>query len=370
VSRRHLLPAIIGLVLLGVVVALVFQLSWQSQVLDLGFQGEAARNPLYLAERLLVALARQADGLRVVPERERLAPGDTLVMNTPSYTLTRQQMNALLDWVAGGGHLISRVHDEYDPYEDWGTDLLLDTLEIGVDGDGADDRDAAGQHSRSATGLEVRFAGRLRLQPAADEALFRIGDESGAYLLQYGWGEGWLTVLTDLSVFDNERLMEADHAEFFWQLMGAGADSGSIWLQYTRQVPSLLELLLRHAWMPLLGGTLALAAWLWQRAWRFGPLLVSTEAGRRSLLDHVQASGRFLWRRQLAAVLLAAVRRRSQRRLARRVPGWRKLGDDERAVHAARLARLPLSEVRAALTADRTDDFLSTVQILSKLANL
>ena len=368
--KRRLLLGGGVLLLLLLLLGLASQLSWRERTLDLGFQGEAARNPLYLAERLLVALGREADGVRVVPEGARLAATDTLLMATPSYTLTRGQMDGLLDWVVRGGHLITRVHDEYDPLDTWGTDLLLDALEVSVTRSGDDDPGASARRSREATGLALRFDGGLRLHPMGDEPLFRIDAEHGAYVLQYGRGEGLVTLLTDLSVLHNDALVEADHAEFLWQLAGQAAGAGKIWLQYTRQVPSLLALLLRHAWMPLLGLALCLAAWLWARARRFGPLLEARVEARRSLLDHVRASGRFFWRHNLSPVLLAAVRRRGQRRLARRIPGWRGLNDAERARHAARLARLPPEAVQVALRADRTDDFFNTVKILSKLATL
>lgn len=359
---------VVALVLV-LVVSLVSQLSQRERRLDLGFQGEAARNPLFLAERLLVQLGSQADSVAVVPEPEALAPADTLIMVTPAYTLTRQRLAGLLDWVEGGGFLIAQVRDQYDLSSVNESNLLLETLGVDVMPSVAPE-DPSDRPSLDATGLSVFFEGFLRLQPTGVEPLFRIADEHGALLLQYGLGDGRVTVLTDLTIFSNERLVEADHADFLWELAVRHLGDGKVWLQYSHRVPSLLALLFHHGWMLVLGLSLALVAWLWQRGLRFGPMVVPFGTGRRSLLDHIQASGRFLWRHNLAPVLLAAVRRRSQRRLVRRISGWRSLGDEARAVQAARLAGLSPEAVGKALRADHTDDFLTTVKILKKLETL
>ena len=71
------------------------------------------------------------------------------------------------------------------------------------------------------------------------------------------------------------------------------------------------------AWLPLL---LALLAWLWARMQRFGPLLPPPAAERRSLLEHIVASGEHSYRYGYAHLLHAAVRDAFLARLRRRDP--------------------------------------------------
>ena len=77
-------------------------------------------------------------------------------------------------------------------------------------------------------------------------------------------------------------------------------------------------LLLRRGWPALLPALVALLLWLWQRSERFGPILPERATPRRALLEHVRASGEFLFRRgqplAMHRALLARVRRRIEQR--------------------------------------------------------
>jgi hypothetical protein len=63
---------------------------------------------------------------------------------------------------------------------------------------------------------------------------------------------------------------------------------------------------------------LLLAAWLWHIIPRFGVVRAEPQIERRSLIEHLRAIGRFLWRQQALGVLLDAARANLGARLALR----------------------------------------------------
>ncbi len=130
--------------------------------------------------------------------------------------------------------------------------------------------------------LQVRFRSNLRLNDAPWQVV--------------RWGRGQVTLLIDLSLFANQRLINHDHADFLWALFQQNPAGGAFWLQYRMLTPSLVELLWQRAWMPLLGILLTLLATLWRYSRRLGPCLTPRSSEQRRLAEHLQASSRFLWR--------------------------------------------------------------------------
>ena len=147
--------------------------------------------------------------------------------------------------------------------------------------------------------LQVRFQSDLRLNDAPWLSIRR--------------GRGRVTLLSDPGLFDNRRLADHDHADFLWALLQHNP-GGAVWLQYRRLTPALAQLLWQHAWMPLLGLTLTLLAALWHYSRRLGPVLAPRASEPRRLVDHLQASSRFLWRHGAGPMLLHAARQFVQRR--------------------------------------------------------
>jgi hypothetical protein len=82
--------------------------------------------------------------------------------------------------------------------------------------------------------------------------------------------------------------------------------------------PPFLEWVRRDAWPVLAAAALLLVLWLARIIPRFGPLVPDAPPVRRSLLEHVVASGRFLWSRGAGAELVEAVSERAARTARRR----------------------------------------------------
>ncbi len=270
--------------------------------------GEVARrNPFYAAERLLTRLGRTVHSVRWLAELpESLAAADIVLVAVPTYVLSAAESQRLLDWVNRGGHLIISVQHEFE-VDEQRHDPLLDSSRVNSRRvESASTEPVSVELNGAMPPLQVQFQSRLRL--------------NGAPWTQFNWGKGRVTLLTDMGLFTNGRLADYDHADFLWALV-QHHPGGQIWLQYRMLVPSLAELLWRHAWMPLLGLLLTLLAALWRASRRLGPLLAPRAGEQRRLAEHLYASSRFLWRHGAGPVLLQAARQYTLRRLEHRRPG-------------------------------------------------
>jgi hypothetical protein len=252
----------------------------------------------------------------------------TLVMTGSRIELGAQRSAALLAWVQAGGHLIVVPDSTQDGAGRAETDALLQPLGVtrvratlkpqgiylptNVDWPAAPDF------------MQVAFAPGWKLLARGVKPTFSVADETGVHLLQYRYGSGLMTVLSDAGFMQNGAIGRYDHAAMLWFLTHTRV-SAPIWLVAAGDMPPLWQWLAKRAPLALLSVALLLAAWLWARSRRFGPLRAEAPLARRRLLDHIDASGRFLWRHHQRAALLNAARSAVWRGLETRHPAWVRL---------------------------------------------
>jgi len=380
-SRRANALRIVLLALLGV--GLVAAGTWWwlrtyervKSTLDLPPKGEASYNPLYA---LKIALGK--DGRRV-DSRQRLGLGahplnaaDTLLLLGDPRTLSADEVAALLAWVDAGGHLIMRtpppgqeVGEEPVPLLDDLGIVVLDTDPVceGLQVPGMS------HHYEFCQGRRFYFYGDEDADAAEVAAIW--GDEENA---EYGYarvlrGKGTVDVLADLDFLTNEKLEDREHAALTRQLLQPNwADGGTFHLIYSANMAPLWRLLLDHAWRVLLPALLALLLWLWMRAERLGPLRPAPAPDRRSLLEHVQASGDHLYRYGRRAALYAAAHDAFLRRLRRRDPYAAALEGPAQIDAIAARTGMTTADVDAALRYPRPGDAKDFVLRIAKLLQL
>jgi hypothetical protein len=113
-----------------------------------------------------------------------------------------------------------------------------------------------------------------------------------------------------------------------------------------------------------------LLIWLWYASMRFGPVLPAPALARRRLLEHIEASGRFLWRGGQAERLLKGVRQSLYRTLELRHPAWASLPSAELYRRLAELARVPKDEVQNALLYIHAGNEHEFTKVISTLEHL
>ena len=409
--RRRLIG---WLALAGVAVALFFATCERDEVeLPRGYVGEAARNRYYAAQQLLSRMGMPAQSFSDVGVLASLPPeNSTLVIPTPRRAVDDETSERLMDWVARGGHLVVVTWELWDD-PNRNPDRILDAVGVhqylnqpadappepdakpapppddGDDGSGGDDVDGddgpAGDEPPAEpaiaevdfpdrdTPLQARFDPRFRLEvsdEAAAAVVLEILDTNGAHFVTVRHGKGLVTGLSDDYFLTQPEIGELDHAELVYRMSRLGGHRGPVWFVYGDQHPSVLHLVLRHAWMVASSALVLLALWLWSASRRFGPIAPDPVPARRELMEHVRAAGRLQWRRGGAGALLAAVREALLARMRERHPGFQSLTPSEQAGRLESLSGVPSARIADALAfALETDPnrFTARIAILEKL---
>lgn len=143
-------------------------------------------------------------------------------------------------------------------------------------------------------------------------------NDNGKQLIHMSLGSGNITVLTDLSLWDNRHLLYFDHAWLLDRLTG----TNPVWFVHSVTMPPLPQWLWSRNIPLAVALLLLLALWLWTRLPRQGPRLHWQETRQQDYLQHLHASGYFLWRTQQPRALLAALRQQAHQRLSRFHPSW------------------------------------------------
>jgi hypothetical protein len=316
-------------------------------------RGEAAYNPLYALKRAL-----QADGVavqsrrRLAPGTQALAPGDTVLLLGDLRALPRRDADALLAWVERGGHLIAELPAARDAQRQDDAGPLLQALDVTV----KPVPWACAHYRDAARGTEpaARLCGNARIALQSGRAVaahWHDHDYDADVHARLAHGSGSVDLLVSLDFLQGTALQASNAAALTRQLLAPRYGRGTVHLVYDADMPPLWKLLLERAWMAWLPLLLATLGWLWWRTQRRGPLLPGPQPARRSLIEHVQASGEHVHRYGRGHLLHASLRALFDARLRRRDPYAASLdGQAQRQAIAARTG-LTEAEVEAALRA-------------------
>ena len=396
-SPRSRMPQIALLSLLGLI-ALAALVGWWlhthervPRVVDMPRTGEARRNPLFA---LQVALER--DGVRVHSRRRLqllpdggeaavpLAVRDTLVLYNDPRTLSTEEVGSLLRWVERGGHLIVRTPPPGLLAKHTPVPLLTALQLMPMSNDSGECEEVKGslakreQDDETASAADedggLLFCGARRFTLIGANPAHSWGDLQNGYVFaRVERGAGSVDVLADLDFLSSGELQRPASFKFARQLLQPNLDAGAVHLVYAAEMPSLWLTLLRHSWMAWAPLLLALAFWLWRRMQRFGPLFATEALERRSLLEHIAASGQLAYRYGYAHLLYDAARNAFLARLRRRDPQAAALqGEPQLMLLCERFKDVPASEIRDALLPPFQNDhaaFRTRIATLIRLRN-
>ncbi|HKH45726.1 MAG TPA: DUF4350 domain-containing protein [Thermoanaerobaculia bacterium] len=344
-SRTSLLLTAAAL-LLAALAALWFFTAFErvEQDVEVGYQGAARANPFLAAERLFTRLGAPARTLAAEPPG--MPPADhALLLVSPARSLSSGQFAKIFDWVRRGGRLLVALDEAPS------IDPILRHWSVEV----SEPPEAGGPEVfevtlREGTKATVEILQARRLKVTRKDTQVQMGSPAGLAFVRYAEGAGSVTFLADAGFLSNGHIGQHDHAALAWALVRAGGDApAGVWLAVRDEVPTLAQLLAQNAWMALASGGLLIAAWLWSAGARFGPLVPDPPRGRRSLLEHVEASGDFLWRTGRGSELVQGARQALFDRIDVREPGWRSLPAADLVQRLAAGARLPAARIDRAL---------------------
>lgn len=348
-------------------------------------RGEAGYNPLYALKKAL-----QADGVKVESRQrlnlaaQQLGAHDTLLILNDPRTMTPVESRRLLEWVAGGGHLLVRTPPPASHDEETSVPVLEDIgIILSDEPPECEPLQVEGQDGH------IEFCNGRRFYFHEVEPELSWGDLQADYVYaRLAHGKGQVDVLADFDFLTNGDavagtsrpigagqvggLRDGPHRALARQVLAPNYGQGTMHLVYAAQMPSLLRTVLTQGWPVWAPLSLALLAWLWLRMQRFGPLRPSPPAERRSLLEHVRASGEHLFRYNKRALLYAAVRNAFLSRLRRRDPMAAALSGEAQIEAIATRLNLSADKIRTALQPPSSHDkpaFRDRISTLIQLRN-
>lgn len=342
----------------------------EQKEIEVGYHGAARVNTLLAAQRYFESFgvtARSVEGLTEFPPATA-----TLIIPTARYEMGAGEAQRLRRWVEAGGHLVVVPTSAFDTkYER--VDALLDPLGIHVNE--VDEPQSGGlvdvDWPESGDFMTVHMDAYVRLDrtQTKNKILLELTDEDGAYLVRLALGRGVITVLADADFLTNHSIAQNDHAAYLWRVAQLGAKR-PVWLVYSDSMPPLHRWLMQHAWTALIAGTLCLLLWLWAASRRFGPLLAPEPLMRRRLLDHVEATGRFLWRAGQGEQLMKGARQALYRALELRHPAWAGISSQDLYQRLAELSGVPQEQIQIALLYTHLGsehEFTKAIQTLERI---
>jgi hypothetical protein len=363
---------IVGL-LIGVLVALA--VAWFLATHDrvtvqewVGPSGEARLRPFLAAQRFAERMGLKATEVRTLPELDTLPVSGVLLVPNRRQELSAGKLAEVLRWIERGGHLIVEAELLGVP------DPLFERLGITRSRAEALRQALMVERPGSERKLRVFFGEAMQIETQA-KPRFRVG----SHLVSFARGRGTVTAASSLRFARNPWYDDADarqrkrpgrsigahdHAELFWILLSATpARELHVYLRPERL--SLWGFLKENAAPALIASGLLLALWLWSIVPRFGPVAPDAPPGRRRLLDHLRASGRYYWVRGLRSRLVVAARDAALRRIARAQPDFALAPQGERIARLASLAGISREDAARFLSAAgamRGADFIRIAQ--------
>lgn len=400
-NRANVIIALILATGLGVVLFWFFTNFERQQVTEeIGFSSEARANPMLAAARMLRTMGLDARLLEPGTWDTKLTPGvGTLFVLSGSWSLGEAERKQLFDWVRAGGHVVlapsssERSRIRISPFDDDDADSSEDDKDSHTEQSSNEPASAgallkefgvtrarkrdmsrntgAARQPMTIIGSDtsVIFSTYARLQSNNVKHLVRAADSHGACVIEGRYGRGSFTAMCSMRALQNSRVGKAQNATFLWSLVTQRSPTEPVWMVYDTDMPPLHQWLWERIPQTVVCVLLALLVWLWSSTRRAGPMLDLEPPGNRRTLEHVEASGRFVYKHEGPAPLLAAIRNDFQARLQRRHPAIAKLNDPERFHQLAKLCELSADEVFRALTVAPRHEagFIEAVRHLQRL---
>ena len=360
----------------------------KQETINTGYSAEARRNSMLAAGRMIRLMGLDAKALEPGTWQQQLELGQgTVIVLSGSWTLGKREFEQLLDWVHAGGQILVAPSASPRPRLDWLTGphenqnkdgpqsvsnaegdestedatlqqqsagILLEEFGIGraTHAPYSDENALEPMELRAlAPGVKVDFESRTRLRsnnPTTQRVL--AADKQGACAIEGSYGRGRYVALCSMHVFHNDAIGNENNATFLWKLIAHKSTTEPVWLVFDTDMPPLHLWLWEHIPQTVVCVALALALWLWSATRHSGPLLDIDAPGHRRTLEHIEASGRYMYKHAGPEPLLSAIRSDFIARLTHYHPALARLPDAERYQQIAKLSALGVDEVFRALT--------------------
>ena len=195
-------------------------------------------------------------------------------------------------------------------------------------------------------------------------------DATGQVLRVYREQRGQVVFVSN-EIFRNDLLAQQDHAELLLVLASLSDPKATVTIARHTERTTWWAWLWQEFLALMLALTALLLCWLWGASRRFGPLLPAPPSERRALIEHVDASGRWLWKLAPGRErLLQAFRQRTLVQLQRRQPALMRLAATDRDAALSNQTGLPAARIGDALEGGAADTAVEFIRQISTLQQL
>lgn len=297
-----------------------------------GMSFEARRNPLLAAEKFLTVLGKKAKSLKGTELFSNLPDtGDAILVRRMPAMLSQTVHNNLLTWVERGGHLLL-VPSSYESGHPGAVNLMEqmdvefydeDETEKAVAQDETADKDSylSTPHEKvidiivENVPLKIAVTGYRLLHDLNSSASFTIngsyqvvptrkdGDdqqkypitemEHGAWLLQYKFGRGRISFLSEITPFANSNISKHDHASLLEWLV---QDAEKVWFLYSSQAKPLPALIWENLPRFCIAVLVLFVLTIWRMQKRTGSFRLPEDDSHPNIMLHINAIGTYSWR--------------------------------------------------------------------------
>ncbi|MEL6346307.1 MAG: DUF4350 domain-containing protein [Myxococcota bacterium] len=333
-SRRMQILLLISLssILVTVIGTLVWAFEPVEEEVARAARGEAATNEYYAAEQMLTAMGVPA---RSVWDLVEPPPKDTLLILIDDNTAARDQIDeVVVRWVRSGGRLLIAAPSEAEiapilnllgAARVTPTDVDFIAEDSGfTEVEPTEREEITLSQMPLAGGAGIALLERPPWRVTHVDATHRwsmtasTGEvEDVAIVFPYGGGQ--VAVIGGAHLWVNHHIGESEHATLLWELVAAiRGDTKKALLVVRGGASSIWALLWRYARPAVVSLATLILIGLWRSSRRFGPMLPERGRERRSMVEHVEAAGGFLWRQADGVGRARLIQ--SARRAAKRPP--------------------------------------------------
>lgn len=382
---------------IGMLLGVVFLLTHERRIETepVGPSERALRDPFRAATLLLEEMGVPTEPRYGLGELPKPDAGAVVVVLSDDYEHRRRMATRLFDWVTAGGHVVF-APEHYENYTitdgperpllatDIQLDPMLEAFGLWSRHDGTRDWSVptvmtieSSQDTPFTVVTDQRVhVGGLRClsttgtgkpeSPSIDAPL------RATLRTTCGVAAGRVTAVSSVDLFQNDALMDVrgNNAAFFWDTVAPDAPPEAAILVLRGDAPSFFTLVWARCWPLLVSLAFCLLGWAAWEGQRFGPTLDRPMEVRRSMLEHLDASGAILWRHRRFGALAIAMRRAVRARLARQDPSIAQLEGAALAEVVAEVTGRPIDTIQRVLTdpppAERRA-FVEMVQILQQI---
>lgn len=343
---------------------------------------EVRKNPFLAVEQLG---AKYGDSITTLRDfslfDDAIDPNSIVIITNSRKPLSQNRLQAIKDFVEQGGFLILVAEEVFDDEQQASGAPLLDELDVRLylnDESVSSSRSLFGSdlfysyyNENSAlefdgedAPINVSFNSNRYLVDASGDAFYIAGSEENNHLIQYHYGDGIITVFSDISFWTNDRLGDNDHAYFFRML----TETFPVYIVYNPQVPSLFSLTWQHANYLLISLLLFIAVLIWYKQIKTGPVFPQFSNDSRSLLQHIEAASAFKTRYCGLPELFEQAKNDLFKKIARRHHGFLEWPPQKQIEHIA--AQTQQNEDKISIIFKPTDDaqiFTMQIALIQKI---